>query len=165
LKLRAPGISIILPFSQSTDCQLFHFHRALSTVTACWFAGDGLTDAEKASVEQDPKLQSAIQWQVELEDRCAQSNDPTLWALLEQQKHDIDSTHRGLQEKRQKEIRQDFSRKQAVIDIARQLTGGGVTHEPAREVLRKEFTITPEQIRLVKPIFTQPTSDLLDVGL
>ncbi|KAB8067670.1 hypothetical protein BDV29DRAFT_163138 [Aspergillus leporis] len=40
-----------------------------------------LTDAEKASVEKDPELQSAIRWQVELEDRCARSDDPTLRVL------------------------------------------------------------------------------------
>jgi NDP-sugar pyrophosphorylase family protein len=42
-----------------------------------------LTDAEKVLVEKDPELQSAIQWQVELEDYCAWLDDLTLWVLLE----------------------------------------------------------------------------------
>jgi hypothetical protein len=121
-----------------------------------------LTDAEKASVEKDPELQSAIRWQVELEDRCARSDDPTLRALLEQQERNVNNTRRRLQERRRKEIRQEFSRKQAVIDIERQLTGGAVNDGPAREVLRKEFAMPPEQILLVETFFTWPTSDSLE---
>lgn len=121
-----------------------------------------LSDAEKASVEKDPELQSAIQWHAELEDRYARSNDPTLRALLEQQERGVENTRRRLREKRRKEIRRDFSRKQAVIDIERQLTGGAVNDEPAREVLRKEFAMPPEQILLVETFFTWPTSDALE---
>ncbi|KAH1515597.1 hypothetical protein KXX29_009720 [Aspergillus fumigatus] len=121
-----------------------------------------LTDAEKASVEKDPELQSAIRWQVELEDRCARSDDPTLRALLKEQERNVDNTRRRLREKLRKEIRQGFSRKQAVIDIERQLTGGAVNDEPAREVLRKEFAMPPEQILVVETFFTWPTSDSLE---
>jgi hypothetical protein len=121
-----------------------------------------LTDAEKASVEKDPELQSAIRWQMELEDRCARSDDPALRALLEQQERNVNNTRRRLQERRRKEIRQEFSRKQAVIDIERQLTGGAVNDGPAREVLRKEFAMPPEQILLVETFFTWPTSDSLE---
>ncbi|KAH2486209.1 hypothetical protein ACP6JB_004893 [Aspergillus fumigatus] len=121
-----------------------------------------LTDAKKASVEKDPELQSAIRWQVELEDRCAQSNDPTLRALLEQQERSVHNTRRRLQERRRKEIRQVFSRKQAVIDIERQLTGGAVNDEPAREVLRQDFAMPPEHILLVESFFTWPTSNSLE---
>lgn len=121
-----------------------------------------LTDTEKASVEKDPELQSAIRWQVELEDRCARSDNPTLRALLKQQERNVDNTRRRLREKRRKEIRQGFSRKQAVIDIERQLTGGAVNDEPAREVLRKEFAMSPVQILLVETFFTWPTSDSLE---
>ncbi|KAH3167449.1 hypothetical protein KXV52_001756 [Aspergillus fumigatus] len=114
------------------------------------------------SVEKDPELQSAIRWQVELEDRCAQSNDPTLRALLEQQERSVHNTRRRLQERRRKEIRQVFSRKQAVIDIERQLTGGAVNDEPAREVLRQDFAMPPEHILLVESFFTWPTSNSLE---
>ncbi|KAH2152561.1 hypothetical protein KXW33_002141 [Aspergillus fumigatus] len=115
-----------------------------------------------SSVEKDPELQSAIRWQVELEDRCAQSNDPTLRALLEQQERSVHNTRRRLQERRRKEIRQVFSRKQAVIDIERQLTGGAVNDEPAREVLRQDFAMPPEHILLVESFFTWPTSNSLE---
>ncbi|KAH1805774.1 hypothetical protein KXX35_000366, partial [Aspergillus fumigatus] len=114
------------------------------------------------TMEKDPELQSAIRWQMELEDRCAQSNDPTLRALLEQQERSVHNTRRRLQERRRKEIRQEFSRKQAVIDIERQLTGGAVNDEPAREVLRQDFAMPPEHILLVESFFTWPTSNSLE---
>ncbi|KAE8387097.1 C2H2 finger domain protein [Aspergillus alliaceus] len=122
-----------------------------------------LTAAEKAAVEMDPELQSAIRWKVELKDRCAQSNDPTLRALLEQQKRNVKNTRRRLSWRRRKEIRQEFSRKQAVIDIERQLTGAAaVNDELAREVLRKEFDMPPVHILLVETFFTWSTSDSLE---
>ncbi|KAJ5414115.1 Zinc finger C2H2 [Penicillium cosmopolitanum] len=53
--------------------------------------------------------------------------------MLEDQKRQVHNLRRHLQDKRRKEIRRDFSRKQAVIEIERQLTGGAVSDEPARE--------------------------------
>ena len=94
-----------------------------------------LNDAERASVEKDPELQSAIRWLVELENRCNKSNDVALLVMLEEQERQVNNTRRRLQEKRRKEMRQNFIRKQAVIDIERQLTGGAISDEPAREVL------------------------------
>lgn len=55
-----------------------------------------------------------------------------------------------------------FSRKQAVIDIERQLTGGAVNDEPAWEVLRQDFAMPPEHILLVESFFTWPTSNSLE---
>jgi hypothetical protein len=81
-------------------------------------------------------------------------NDPTLRALLKQQERNVDNTHRRLREKQRKQIRQGFSQKQAVINIERQLTGGAVNDEPAREVLQKEFAMPPEQILVMETFFT-----------
>jgi len=122
-----------------------------------------LSDADRESVEKDPELQSAIRWQYELETQCGdRSHDPALWAVLEDQKRQIHNLRRRLQEKLRKEKRRDFSRKQAVIDIERQLTGGAVSDEPAREVLRKEFAMPSEQILLLETFFTWPTTDSLE---
>ena len=74
--------------------------------------------------------------------------------MLEDQERQVHNLRRRLQEKRRKEIRRNFSRNQAVIDIERQLTGGAVSDEPAREVLRKEFAMPSEQILLVETFFT-----------
>lgn len=122
-----------------------------------------LSDADRELVEKDPELQSAMRWQFELETKCGDhSHDPALRAMLEDQKRQVHNLRRRLQDKRRKEIRRDFSRKQAVIDIERQLTGGAVSDEPAREVLRKEFAMPSEQILLVETLFTWPTTDSLE---
>ncbi|RDK41021.1 hypothetical protein M752DRAFT_284523 [Aspergillus phoenicis ATCC 13157] len=96
-----------------------------------------LTEADRASVEKDPVLQAAIRWQVDLEIQRDRSDDSTLDTLLEGQKRKVHNLRRSLQEKQRKEIRRDFSRKQA-------------------------FVMPPEQILLNETFFTWPTSDLLE---
>lgn len=62
-----------------------------------------------------------------------------------------------------KEVRKAFDRKQAVIDIERQLRSGTAVHdEEAKEVLRTEVKMPPEQIRLLEKLFTWPTSHSLN---
>ena len=82
--------------------------------------------------------------------------------MLDDQECKVSNLHHRLQDRQRKEARREFSRKQAVIDIERQLTGGAVSDQPAREVLRKEFTMPPEQILLVEMFFTWPTTDSLE---
>ena len=121
-----------------------------------------LSDADRELVEKDPELQSAMRWQFDLISQSGdRSHEPASPAMLQDQKRHVHNLRRRLQEKRRKELRRDFSRKQAVIDIERQLTGGAVSDEPAREVLRKEFAMPPEQILLVEMFFTWPTTDSL----
>jgi hypothetical protein len=62
---------------------------------------------------------------------CARSDDPTLRALSDQQERNVDNMHCRLREKQQKELRQHFSQKQAVIDNERQLTSSAVNGKPA----------------------------------
>ena len=122
-----------------------------------------LNDAERVLVEKDPELQSAIRWRADLETQCDDhSDDSALQVMLEDQECKVSNLRRRLQDRRRKEARREFSRKQAVIDIERQLTGGAVSDQPAREVLRKEFTMPPEQILLVEMFFTWPTTDSLE---
>ncbi|KAH2102487.1 hypothetical protein KXV26_008824, partial [Aspergillus fumigatus] len=60
--------------------------------------------------------------------------------------------------KRRKEVRQEFSRKQAVIDIERQLSGSAVHDEDDREFSQAEYEMPPAQIRLVEKLLVVPTS-------
>ncbi|KAJ5589616.1 hypothetical protein N7537_012294 [Penicillium hordei] len=99
-----------------------------------------LSDADWESVEKDLELQSAIRWQLDLETQCVdRSQNPVLRAMLEDQKRHVHNLRRRLQ-----------------------LTGGAVSDEPAREVLRKEFEMPSEQILLVETFFTWPTTDSLE---
>ncbi|PTU18379.1 hypothetical protein P175DRAFT_0560274 [Aspergillus ochraceoroseus IBT 24754] len=101
-----------------------------------------LSELDRALVEKDPVLQAAVRWQADLEIQRNRSEDSA--------------------KKQRKQLRRDFSRKQAVIDIQRQLSGGAVNDEPAREILRQEFAMPPEQILLIETFFTWPTSDSLE---
>lgn len=122
-----------------------------------------LNDADQALVERDPELQSAIQWQADLKTQCKDhAGDPALQDMLDNQEHKVSNLHCRLQDRQQKEARCEFSQKQAVIDIERQLTGSTISDQPAREVLQKEFTMPPEQILLVETFFTWPTTDSLE---
>ena len=68
-----------------------------------------LTDADRELMEEEPQLQAAIRWQVELEEQCEDSDDPTLLVLLKDQERKVRNLHRSLQEKRRMHNRQDFS--------------------------------------------------------
>jgi hypothetical protein len=121
-----------------------------------------LNDSDRALVEKDPELQAAVRRQGDLENQCDHSNQPNLRETLQDQERKVRNLRRSLQEKRRKEVRRDFSRKQAVIDIQRQLTGRAVDNESAREVLRQEFTMPQQQILAVEAFLTWPVSDSLD---
>ena len=93
-------------------------------------------------VEKNPELQSAIQWQANLETQCDDySDDSALQVMLEDQECKVSNLCCRLQDRQRKEACCEFSWKQAVIDIERQLTGGAVSNKPARKVLQKEFTM------------------------
>lgn len=73
-----------------------------------------LNDDDRALVEKDPELQATVRWRVELEIQCNRSDNPALRKMLEDQEQKVRNLRRSLQEKRRKEVRRDFSRKQAV---------------------------------------------------
>ncbi|KAJ5951028.1 uncharacterized protein N7479_009441 [Penicillium vulpinum] len=117
-------LNIIVPVDEE-------FSKAVTRIS-CWIDRRRpryLSDTDRESVEKDLELQSAI--------RCISGDTRGPEALSPQ------STPVS-----RKETRRDFSRKQAVIDIERQLTSGAVSDKPAREVLRKEFEMLSEQILL-----------------
>ena len=114
------------------------FSRAV-TWMSCWIDQwwpQYLNDADWALVERDPELQSAIQWWADLKTQykdCA--GDPALQDMLDDQEHKVSNLHHCLQDRQQKEAQCEFSQKQAVIDIKRQLTGGAISDQPVCEVL------------------------------
>jgi hypothetical protein len=112
---------------------------------------------EKAFVERDPELQAAIQEQNELADEYEGNPDAALIPLLEESERNVTNTRQRLRYKRRNEVRQEFSRKQAVIDIERQLSGSMVPDEDTSEVSLAEDDMPPEQIRLVDALQAVPT--------
>ena len=82
--------------------------------------------------------------------------------MLDNQECKVSNLYYCLQDRQQKEAWCEFSWKQAVINIKRQLTDGAVSDQPACEVLWKEFITPPEQILLVEMFFTWLTTDSLE---
>jgi hypothetical protein len=61
-----------------------------------------------------------------------------------------------------KEMRRTFSRKQAKIDIERQLSGTAIHDEETKQVLRTEVQMPSTQITLLEKLFTWPRSRSLE---
>ncbi|EDN07394.1 predicted protein [Histoplasma mississippiense (nom. inval.)] len=121
-----------------------------------------LSDAERASAEEDPELQAAIHVHESLADLYRRTQDPALIPLLSRRQQEVTNTRRRLQDRLKHVLRQDFSRKQAVIDIERQLSGSAVNDEHSQQVPRREFEMPPAQIHLLENLLTWPTSDSLE---
>ena len=69
-----------------------------------------LNDADRALVEKDPELQSAIQWQVDLETQYDdRPDDSALQVMVEDQERKVKNLHCCLQDRRRKEVRCEFS--------------------------------------------------------
>ena len=153
---------------QEVICGLNPDEEFLRAVTqmSCWIDWQQLqylNDADWALVERDLELQSAIQWQADLKTQCKDcAGDPALQDILDDQECKVSNLCCHLQDRQQKEAWCEFSWKQVVIDIERQLTGSTISDQPAHEVLQKEFTMPPEQILLVEMFFTWPTTDSLE---
>ena len=153
---------------QEVMCGLNPDEEFLRAVTwmSCWINQQWpwyLNDADQALVERDLELQSAVWWWADLKTQCEDcAGDPALQDMLDNQEYKVSNLHCCLQDRQWKEAQHEFSWKQAVIDIERQLTGSAISDQPAHKVLWKEFTMPPEQILLVEMFFTWPTTDSLE---
>ncbi|EEH45265.2 uncharacterized protein PADG_01415 [Paracoccidioides brasiliensis Pb18] len=115
-----------------------------------------LTDAQKATVEQDPDLQEAIQKRDRAEQRAVQTSSPEAIEKLERLKDDVKKTRNRLLYRYRKQVREEFDDEQAVIDIERQLSGMALGNE-AKETLVEEQMLLA-QIHLLSKLLTWPTS-------
>ncbi|OJD21219.1 hypothetical protein ACJ73_07443 [Blastomyces percursus] len=115
-----------------------------------------LTDAQKATVEQNPELQKVIQKRDRAKQRVLQTNSPKAIEKFERQKDNVKKTRNRLLYKYRKQVREEFDDEQAVIDIERQLSGEALDEE-AMETLQEEQML-PELISLLSKLLTWPTS-------
>ncbi|EER42287.1 C2H2 finger domain-containing protein [Histoplasma capsulatum H143] len=115
-----------------------------------------LTDAQKATVEQDPELQEVIQKRDRAGRRAVQTNSPGAIEKFARRKDDVKKTRNRLLYRYRKQVREEFDDEQAVIDIERQLSGMALDEE-AKETLEEEQML-PAQIHLLSKLLTWPTS-------
>ncbi|KAJ5950701.1 uncharacterized protein N7479_009114 [Penicillium vulpinum] len=123
-----------------------------------------LTDEQKASVEDTPELQEAIQKRDRLAQKLehsAKTSDKKL-DRPHQLKRNVTNTRNRLLYDLRKRVRDEFDSHQAVIDIERQLAGGALHDEETKEMLRSEEHMLPQQIFLLEKLTTWPTSESLE---
>lgn len=71
------------------------------------------------------------------------------------------NTFSRLERALRQKVRNEFDRRQANIDIERQLSGAAIDDEEAKDVLRTD-SMLPEQINLLEKLLTWPTSHSLE---
>ncbi|KAL3259761.1 hypothetical protein ABHI18_005096 [Aspergillus niger] len=100
-----------------------------------------LTDAQKATVEQDPELRKAIQKQDAFSRRLQhhENAESLLYALRQR-------------------VREESDKEQAVLDIERELAGTSLPNEESKEQIQAIEHLLPQQTSLIGKLMTWPTS-------
>lgn len=121
-----------------------------------------LSAQQRASLRQHPEYLAAVQRRDDAVEayRC----DPTSeeWARQQRREREVNSTFHRLGRALRKQVRSEFDRKQAVLDIERQLSGAAINDQEATEVLRTQDQMPAAQIHLIEKLFTWPTSNSLE---
>ncbi|KAJ5819391.1 hypothetical protein N7474_004982 [Penicillium riverlandense] len=121
-----------------------------------------LTLEQRASLRVHPEYMEATRRMKEHAKTCKLDASAQMLARLDKLTRERANTFSRLERILRKETRMEFDRKQAVRDIERQLSGTAVDDEEAKEVLRKEDQMLPEQIFLLEKLFTWPISHSLE---
>jgi hypothetical protein len=115
-----------------------------------------LDDTQKALVEDDPELQTAISNRDALLDKFQQTPNPTLGQDVAEAERNIKNTRQRLRYRRKKEVRQAFSVEQAVKDTNGQLAGTIRSEDDTLEESQSEDDTPPEQTMLVERLMAVP---------
>lgn len=121
-----------------------------------------ITHEQRMSIRENTEYLEAIKRRDEQAKACEHNSDTQMLLRLAKLTRDVTNTSNRLARNLKKKTRKEFDRKQAVIDIERQLSGSAVDDEEAKEVLRTQEQMLPEQINLIQKLFTWPTSQSLD---
>ncbi|BDD57414.1 hypothetical protein MAP00_002777 [Monascus purpureus] len=116
-----------------------------------------LTPIQRASLREHPEYLEATR-RVNEQAKASRHNSSIQMQLqLEKLTRERTNTFNRLARALRQQIRKEFDRKQAIIDIERQLSGAAINDEEAKDVLRTDQML-PEQIYLFEKLFTWPTS-------
>lgn len=121
-----------------------------------------LTAGQRASLREHPEYVEATRRMNEQAEMCKRDASDQMLARLDKLTREKANTFHRLERILRKKTRMEFDRKQATRDIERQLSGMAVDDEEAKEVLRTEDQMLPEQIHLLEKLFTWPTSTSLE---
>ncbi|KAI2697980.1 hypothetical protein CBS147354_9889 [Penicillium roqueforti] len=121
-----------------------------------------LTSEQRASLREHPEYVEATRRMKEQAEECKCDPSAAMQSRLEKLKRETSNTFGRLERALRRKVRHEFDRKQAIIDIERQLSGAAVDDEEAKKVLQVEDQMLPEQIDLLEKLFTWPTSQSLE---
>ncbi|CAG8337405.1 unnamed protein product, partial [Penicillium salamii] len=121
-----------------------------------------LTSEQRASLREHPEYVEATRRMKEQAEECKYDPSAAMQSRLEKLTRETSNTFGRLERALRRKVRHEFDRKQAIIDIERQLSGAAVDDEEAKKVLQVEDQMLPEQIDLLEKLFTWPTSQSLE---
>ncbi|KAJ6126308.1 hypothetical protein N7523_001920 [Penicillium sp. IBT 18751x] len=121
-----------------------------------------LTEEQRESLRNHPEYLKVKQQRDEQMDAHRESPNSESQLRLDKLTRDVANTFGRLERRLRDKIRKEFDREQAVIDTKRQLSGSAVNDEVAKELLRTEDHMSPEQIKLIEKLLTWPTSKSLE---
>jgi hypothetical protein len=121
-----------------------------------------LNPQERASLYQHPEYLEAVRAREEQASTYRRDASYQNQARLDHMTKDVHRIFHRLYRLLRTEVRQNFSRRQAKIDIERQRSGSAIHNEETKRVLQTETQMSSEQIGLLEKLFTWPKSDSLE---
>jgi hypothetical protein len=120
-----------------------------------------LTPAQRASIREHPEYVEAVRRLNEQTEKCTYDSSEQMQLRRDKFAREKLNTFGRLERALRKKVRSEFDRKQANIDIERQLSGAAIDNEEAKNVLRTD-SMLPEQIDLLEKLLTWPTCHSLE---
>ncbi|CAI7636376.1 unnamed protein product [Penicillium pancosmium] len=120
-----------------------------------------LTPKQRASIREHPEYVEAVRRLDEQTEICTYDPNEQMQLRRDKLAREKLNTFGRLERALRQKVRKEFDRKQANIDIERQLSGAAIDNEEAKNVLRTD-SMLPEQIDLLEKLLTWPTSHSLE---
>lgn len=120
-----------------------------------------LTPQERASIRENPEYLEAVRRFDEQAKICIFDTGEQMQLRRDKLAREKLNTFGRLERALRQKVRKEFDRKQANIDIERQLSGAAIDDEETKNVLRTDSMLS-EQIDLLEKLLTWPTSHSLE---
>lgn len=120
-----------------------------------------LTPEQRASIREHPEYVEAVRRLDEQAELCIYDPSEQMQLRRDRLAREKLNTFGRLERALRQKVRKEFDRKQANLDIERQLSGAAIDNEEAKNVLRTDSMLS-EQIDLLEKLLTWPTSHSLE---
>ncbi|CAG8901459.1 unnamed protein product [Penicillium egyptiacum] len=120
-----------------------------------------LTAEQRASIREHPEYVDAVRRLDKQAEVCIHDPSEQMRLQRDQLAREKLNTFGRLERALRQKVRKEFDRRQANIDIERQLSGAAIDDEEAKDALRTDGML-PERVNLLEKLLTWPTSDSLE---